>query len=135
MYAKTLSEQGIEDGVKAGHTYVKLFGNAGPDVRLTAIPAQGKAGRPKIMGDTLISPSGDITATATKPRAGVIPGSGPFTLLLQRNGTTVKKVSGATALSVGYTAHRAGRYGVVLMRGPLIVAVSTPIWITPAGGS
>ena len=33
VYADELSEQGIQRGVEAGHTYVKLWGNDGPDLR------------------------------------------------------------------------------------------------------
>jgi hypothetical protein len=33
VYARELSEQEIREGVRAGHTYVKLLGNEGPDLR------------------------------------------------------------------------------------------------------
>ena len=35
VYADELSEKGIQRGVEAGHTYVKLWGNDGPDLRLS----------------------------------------------------------------------------------------------------
>ena len=38
VYADELSEQGIARGVKAGHTYVKVFGNDGPDLRFDGAP-------------------------------------------------------------------------------------------------
>ncbi len=45
VHAPELSEQGIERGVKAGHTYVKVWGNAGPDIRLEARDGGRQAGR------------------------------------------------------------------------------------------
>src|SRR5207247_5591197 len=36
VYAPQLSEKGIEAGALAGHTYVKLWGSGGPDVRFSA---------------------------------------------------------------------------------------------------
>ena len=42
VYADELSQAGSRDGVKGDHTYVKLFGNDGPDVDFTA-EAPGEA--------------------------------------------------------------------------------------------
>ena len=42
VYADELSEQGIQRGVEAGHTYVKLFGNDGPDLRLEGPRSSGR---------------------------------------------------------------------------------------------
>ena len=39
--------------IRAGHTYVKIYGNADPDLRLEATSDQGPSG---IMGDTLPGP-------------------------------------------------------------------------------
>ena len=36
VFAEELSEAGVQAGVEAGHTYVKPFGQTGPDVRLEA---------------------------------------------------------------------------------------------------
>ncbi len=129
VHAKELSEQGIADGVRAGHTYAKLFGNAGPDVRLSAIDAAAARGPLKIMGDTVRARRVIIIASSRSDRKHVIPGNGPFTLLLQRNGKMIKKTTGPGALSMSITAKKAGRYGIVLMRGPLVVSVATPIWL------
>ena len=46
-----------QEGVEAGHTYVKPFGQTGPDVRLEATEA-GSADPPAIIGDTLESQTG-----------------------------------------------------------------------------
>ena len=52
VYAEELSEQGIQRGVEAGHTYVKMFGNDGPDLRLEAT-VPGSPAPPGMMGDTI----------------------------------------------------------------------------------
>ena len=57
--ADELSENAIQRGVEAGHTYVKLFGNDGPDLRFEAT-APGLA--PAIMGDTLKASAAQFTA-------------------------------------------------------------------------
>ena len=61
VYAEALSEAAIADGVRAGHTYVKLFGNDGPDLRLEAAGDEGGFG---IMGDVLPDSAATLTATA-----------------------------------------------------------------------
>ena len=50
--AEELSEPGIECGVEAGHTYAKVTGAAGPDVRMEARPP-GFRGAPATFGDTV----------------------------------------------------------------------------------
>ncbi len=57
VYADNLSEDAIQEGVEAGHTYVKPFGRIGPDLRLEATES-GSADPPAIIGDTLESATG-----------------------------------------------------------------------------
>src|SRR3712207_5601584 len=58
VYAPELSEEGIQQGVGAGHAYVKLFGHESPDLRLT-----GRAGeQTAIMGDRLVGESATFDA-------------------------------------------------------------------------
>jgi hypothetical protein len=49
--APELSERGIECGVRARRTYVKVTGNGGPDLRFTARP-RGGSGR-ALVGDVI----------------------------------------------------------------------------------
>jgi propanol-preferring alcohol dehydrogenase len=60
VYAPELSEAGIEAGVRAAHTYVKVLGNAGPDLRLEVAGDSGGSG---IMGDAIPDLGADLTAT------------------------------------------------------------------------
>jgi len=138
--ARRLSEGGIKQAVRAGHTYLKLFGNAGPDLRLSgrALPSRASAawwrGREAIMGDR-------IRASHARLRIGVLggdrpaaPGTAPRELLVIRNGAETARypVDAATldrTLDVG-----PGVYRLQLQRGPLIEAVSSPIWVGPRSG-
>ena len=67
VYADELSERGIQRGVEARHTYVKVFGNDGPDLRFEA-PSPGSSGPPAIMGDAV--PGGGVEFTARVIGAG-----------------------------------------------------------------
>jgi len=127
VYAKRLSEQGIEDAVKAHHTYVKLFGNRGPDLRLDAVSGRRRA----MMGDTLRGRSATLTAKVSGARASAIPlGSGPYTLVLERNGRAIKRVTVKGArMTSKFSVSRSGRYGLTLKRADLVVAMTTPVWL------
>ena len=84
VYADELSERGIQRGVEARHTYVKVFGNDGPDLRFEALPP-GASGPPAIMGDAV--PGGGVQFTARVTGAGpgaVRPGS--YTLFVLKDG-------------------------------------------------
>jgi hypothetical protein len=126
--APELSEAGVQCGVEAGHTYVKLFGPGDPDLRLDAT-ATGLAGRRAIMGDTLRAPAGDFTARVI--------GGERHQLLVMRNGRPFR-----TAPVVGgdfrfrFRAGEPGRYRLQLQRSSAIIGVTTPIWLErPAGGA
>src|SRR5262249_32030218 len=58
VYARRLSEHEIRRAVQDGHTYVKLLGPGGPDVRFEARAGKRRA----IMGDTLRGGAADFTA-------------------------------------------------------------------------
>ena len=81
--AEELSAPGIECGVEAGHTYVKVTGNAGPDVRFEARPP-GFTGPPAMMGDTVRAASAGFTARVT--------GGGGRSLIVLRNGEAISTV-------------------------------------------
>jgi hypothetical protein len=117
VYAKHLSEKGIRCAVKAGHTYAKVGGSAGPELRFTGrVPGVRKRA---IFGDSARGRSLKLTATAT----------GDGTLQLLRNGAVIATGS----RSLRRTVTETGRYGVRLVRGLLTEAVGTPIWFTRAG--
>lgn len=129
VYADELSEEGIQRGVEAGHTYVKNFGNDGPDLRFEA--------RSRVSGDVL-GIMGDTVAGPVDLRARVIGGApglsgsrpGSYQLLVVRNGVTIAVLpvaSGDQAFDLPGLIP--GRYRLQLQRGTTIEAVSTPIWV------
>jgi len=137
VYATSLSEQGILDGVRAGHTYVKLFGNDGPDLRLDAIGDQGGSG---IMGDTIQDRSATLAATASN----ITDASKQNFLKLFRNGMLVETVPiGAPGGVHEFRAETPGRYRVQLERdrktptnqnlADLILTLTSPVYVPEPG--
>ncbi|MDX6633328.1 MAG: hypothetical protein QOG26_1333, partial [Solirubrobacterales bacterium] len=135
VFAPELSEQGIEAGVKAGHTYAKFFGNDGPDLRFEAKPA-GSSGPPAIMGDT-VNTGGAVDFTARVTGAG--PSAvrqGPYALLVFKDGQlfSATPVSGDD-FTLNFSSAGQGRYRLQLQRlGGVgaIEAVSSPIYVASA---
>jgi hypothetical protein len=132
VYADELSEDGIRRGVEAAHTYVKVFGNDGPDLRFEArVP--GASGPPAIMGDTV--PSGGIAFSARVIGGGpgaVRPGS--YTLFVLKDGAPLLSVPVTSAdFTFDFPEVGDGRYRLQLQRESAIEAVSSPIWVEPAG--
>ena len=124
--ARKLSEAGIRCGVQAGHTYVKVTGNAGPDLRFSARPWGHKADT-AIVGDT-------VHARGAKFSARVLGGSGS-TLLVVEDGVTVETVpiTGDDFVHE-FQGVGNGRWRLQVMSGNLIQTVSSPIWIEPGYG-
>jgi hypothetical protein len=126
VFAEELSEQGVECGVEAGHTYVKVTGNDGPDLRLEARP-QGAAGRPAIMGDT-------VRAGGASFEARVLRGAGRE-LIVVKDGSPIQTVPvDGEDFRHRFDASSPGRYRLQLQRGSTIESVSTPIWLEPGDG-
>jgi hypothetical protein len=124
VFADELSEEGLQRGVEAGHTYVKLFGNDGPDLRLEARPA-GSQDPPAIMGDTLHADRADFTAR-------VIGGSPLHQLVVLRDGLPLLTVPVTSAdFMLPFPALAPGRYRLQLQRGTAIDALSSPIYLEP----
>ena len=139
VYANSLSEQGILDGVRAGHTYVKLFGNDGPDVRLVVSGDEGGSG---IMGDAIPDRSATLTATVS----GIDPAANQHFLKLFRNGALVESVPVDAPGGVHeFRAESPGRYRVQVERdrktptnqtiADLILTLTSPVYVPEAGGA
>jgi hypothetical protein len=130
VYAEELSEAGILAGLRAGHTYVKLFGNDGPDLRFEAFGDEGGSGIP---GDALA----DRSATLRASVLGLAAGEPPHRLELVRNGTAVEAVEVATPGGThDFRAETPGRYRLELEREGVIQALTSPIYLpeAPAAG-
>ena len=127
--ARELSERGITAAVKAGHTYAKLLGSQGPDLRFSATAG----GRRAIMGDTIRGGSRvRLRAHVDGATATAVPGTRPYSLVVQRDGVEISRlpVTGERQ-TFRLRATGPGRWGLQLERGRLVVAVTTPIWVTP----
>lgn len=126
VQAEELSEPGIECGVEAGHTYAKVTGPAGPDIRFEARPP-GSSGALAIMGDTVRAGSAAFIAR-------VIGGDGR-SLTVYRDGDPFRTfpVSGED-FSVGFDSAGPGRYRLQLQRGSTIETVSSPIYLEAGAG-
>lgn len=126
VYASALDLKGILAGVKAGHTYVKTAGTAGPGLTLTAKAAAGKA---VMMGDSISGRSIQISTTISGSTDGKA-----RTLELQRNGVVIKSMPVLTpTATMTFTATKTGRYNVVVERAigaGVIDAVTSPIYVS-----
>ena len=133
VYAASLSEPGILDGIRAGHTYVKLFGNDGPDLRLDVVGDQGGSG---IMGDAIPDTSATLDATVF----GIAPGEPTHLLRLYRDGVLEDEVSvDAPGDTHAFRAEVPGRYRIQLERSrppspDLIVALTSSVTVPESGG-
>lgn len=123
VYAEELSEQGIAEGVRAGHTYVKLFGSGAPDLRFEARAPGEEA--VWIMGDVV--KARDVTFTA---HALGVPAGEAFTLHLVEDGVLGAGVPVPTGDSEHlFASNGKGRYRLELRRGEEIHVLTTPIWL------
>ncbi|MBK5233352.1 MAG: CehA/McbA family metallohydrolase [Thermoleophilia bacterium] len=134
VYANQLSQTGITNAVNAGHTYVKFYGAAGPDVEMTGTgtsPGDGSA----IPGDSLTSDELKFSINVKNAGPSAVD-PGPYTLEILKNGISVDSttVVGDDFTYGDFSTSASGRYSFKLSRkvgvNPLIVAYSTPIWFT-----
>ena len=129
VYAEQLSKAAIEQGIRGDHTYVKVYGGDGPDVRLTA----RSPGTPAvIIGDSLSGPVAKLKArvfgagpSAARP--------GPHELRLLRDGTVAQTVPiAADELVHAFEVTASGRYSLEVVRrasgGDRVEVYSSPIW-------
>ncbi len=123
VFAPELSEKGLKEAVRAGHAYVKFFGNHGPDLRLNARPA-GAAEFGHMMGDVLRAPSAEFRAQVL--RGG--PSPQPRELVVFRNGVPAMAVPvTSNDFAFTFTATEPGDYRLQLQRGTAIEALTNPI--------
>jgi hypothetical protein len=134
VHADRLSRRAIVAGIRADHTYVKPYGNDGPDIRVTGT-APGAADA--ILGDSLQGPSAafDVEVLGAGPGA-TRPGS--YELRLLRDGVEVDStpVSGDDFLH-RFGASESGRYSFEVVRlapdADRIEIYSSPIWFQRVG--
>ena len=127
--ATDLSRAAIVQGIRDDHTYVKLYGNDGPDITVTA-RAPGDINR--TLGDTLTGPEAHfdvqvLHAGASAARPGI------YDLKLFRDGGEVGSVPiTSDDFSNTFDAAEAGRYSVEVVReepsGNRIEVYSSPVW-------
>ena len=127
VYATSLSEQAVLAAVRAGHTYVKTAGTAGPNLSLTAKRDAG--GAAVMMGDSITGRDVQVTATISNSTDGKA-----RILELQRNGVVVKQAPVLTpTATITLPVTQSGRYNIVVERkvgAGVIDAVSSPIYVT-----
>ena len=127
VFANDLSAGSIQAAVEAGHTFAKVFGANGPDLRFEAKPTG--AAPVGIMGDTAYG--ADATFTAR-----VLGGPDGLTLLVVKNGVPMASVPvSGKDFKYEFKATSPGsgsdRYRLQVQRSSAIEAVSTPIWLAP----
>ena len=127
--ATELSESAIVAAIKDDHTYVKLYGNDGPDIRVTGRAAGASDA---IIGDTLTGPSAAFDVQVL--RAGAIAARpGTYEVRLLEDGDAVDS---ATVTSDDFThtfaSSGAARYSIEVLRldpsGDRVEVYSSPIW-------
>ena len=129
VHATQLSKAAIVDGIRNDHTYAKLYGSDGPDVRVTA---RSPGASDAIFGDTISGPS--LTVEVEVLRAG--PGAarpGAYDVQLLRDGAIVDqaKVTGDD-FNTSFDQQQAGRYAIQAIRenpaANRIEVYSSPVW-------
>ncbi len=126
VYAGELSEDGVRCAVQSRHTYVKVSGNSGPDLRFSARPYGGH--RRAIVGDVVRAPGARFRVRVT--------GGEGRELLVIKDGVTIATVPvTGTRFVHRFEGLGSGRWRVQLQRGALIDTVSSPIWVEPGRGT
>jgi hypothetical protein len=132
--ADELSEEGIREAVRAGHTYVKMWGADGPDVRLEArVP--GRDGGTKIMGDTVRARSASFKARVLNLDRAREARPGAYALFVIRDGEPFAAAPippDRDRFTYSFRSEEPARYRLQVQRTASgvasIEAVSTPIW-------
>lgn len=135
--APRLSERGIRKGIERQHTYVKMWGGDGPDLRFSA-SAPGIDKR-MIMGDTVPAASATLIARVLGLDGARAARSGVYTLVVLRDGLPFAVLPVPPGDEFEHSFASAGgpaRYSLLLVRitaGVSFEAYSSPIWVDPAG--
>ena len=135
VHATELSTQAVIDAVKAGHTYVKLFGADAPDVDLSASTPEGGSAIP---GDSITGSGLNISINVKGAMSAVR--SGTYTLKLIQDGIEIDSAQ-VTSDDFDYSkpVTESGRYSFELTRAQgsqtMIEAYSTPVWFTSSAFS
>jgi hypothetical protein len=131
VYATELSEEAVQEAVLAGHTYVKMFGNDGPDLRLEARPV-GSTEPPAIFGDTVRGDQVEFDARVLGGGPGAVR-PGTYTLFVLKDGLPLLAVPVTSAdFEFSFPSVGPGRYRLQVQRESAIEAVSSPIYVEPA---
>jgi len=139
VYADELSESGVQEAVEAGHTYVKPFGQTGPDVRLEATEA-GPPMAPAMIGDTLDSDTGfsaTLSATVLNLDEARAARPGAYYVAVYRDTAPVLTLPippSGDEFSFDLPALGFARYRLQVQREGTLETVSSPIYIEPAAG-
>ena len=135
VYAEELSEQGVQEAVEAGRTYVKPFGADGPDVRLVATEGSEP---PAMIGESLESETGfsatlALTVSNLSQARSVRPGL--YTVSVYRNAVPVLTLPlPSTGDSFEFELPSLGyaRYRLQVQRETGIETISSPVYVDPA---
>lgn len=120
--APELSEAGIAAGVRAGRTYVKVFGADSPDLRLDAVAGRATA----TIGERIEA----TQATFTAKVLGGVTTPQPRTLVVLRDGLPFDTVPvTSTDFTHTFTATEPGDYRLQVMRATAVDALTTPITV------
>jgi hypothetical protein len=140
VHASELSEDAIDAAVKAGHTYVKVFGSDSPDLRLEA-SEPGSADPPAIIGDTLDAESATFTARVLGLDRARAARPGVWVLRVVRDGLPFAVVPiplSGDEFEFEFPSLGQARYRLQVERlltgGAAIEALSSPIYIGPGEG-
>jgi hypothetical protein len=129
VYADELSEAGVRRGIQARHTYVKLHGDKGPDVRLEA-KVPGKKGESGSIGDVVHGGEAGFTGRVLNGHDPSKPD--PLLLKVVKDGVTFHTETVTSDDHVfSFRAPGHGHYRLQLERGITIEVVSSPIWFEP----
>jgi hypothetical protein len=128
VFAEELSETGIRDAVLAGHAYIKIFGNAAPDLRFEG-RVVGSAAVPVIMGDAIKGQSVELDAEVS----GIaLDDTGTFELALVKDGDAENAETVPVAppgAAHTFAAAGPGRYRLELRRNNRLQVMTNPIFV------
>ena len=130
VYATELSKPAIVQGIRDDHTYVKPYGNDGPDIRVTA---RSPGAADAIIGDTIRGPNRcelDVQVLRAGPGA---TRPGDYLALLLRDGAVADQVQVTSDdFTTNFESARAGRYSIEVIRedpaANRIEVYSSPVW-------